>query len=66
MRNAAVNIKTSGETIPNARKESKTGRAKPTIFVESRLTRHTRKAAMSPIATAIMRLPLATSSLVWQ
>jgi hypothetical protein len=32
MRKAAVNINTSGETIPKARKESKTGNANPSMF----------------------------------
>src|SRR5207253_3847019 len=46
MRNAAANIKTSGETMPNATNESTTGSAKPSIFVESRVSRHTSQAAI--------------------
>jgi len=48
--------------MPNATNESTTGSAKPSIFVESRVSRHTSQAAISPTVTAIMRLGVATSS----
>lgn len=66
MRNAAVKIKTNGETIPKARNENKTGSAKPSIFVEVRVAHQAIQAATSPTATAIIRLPSATCSRVWQ
>src|SRR5579863_565050 len=66
MRNAAVNIKTRGETIPKARNENKTGRAKPSTLVEARVANQAIQAATSPTATAIIRLPSVTCSRVWQ
>src|SRR5579863_3847491 len=66
MRNAAVNIKTRGETIPKARNENRTGRAKPSTLVEARVTHQAIQAATSPTATATIRLPSMTCSTVWQ
>src|SRR2546430_7039794 len=52
--------------MPNARNESKTGSANPRIFVESRVARHTTQATPRATAVAIIRLPVETSSRLWQ
>ena len=66
MRKPAVNASTRGEAMPKASMANKTGSAKPSMFVEPRVTRQTSQAATRPAAEATIRLPLATCSRVWQ
>lgn len=66
MRRVAVTANTSGDTTPKARTANRTGSAKPSILAEPSVRRYTNQAATRPTAVAIMRLPDATSSRVWQ
>src|ERR1019366_4201072 len=60
-RRFAVNIRTSGETIPNARNAYSVGRTPPRSPPESIDRRHAMVAAATPHRDAIVRVPGATS-----
>jgi hypothetical protein len=66
VRKAAVKAKTSGETIPKARNESKTGKVNPSVLEVLRVVHPTMPAAIKPTVVATIRPPSATSSRVWQ
>jgi hypothetical protein len=64
LRKFAVNIRTSGETTPNARNEYSVGRTSPKSLVEPEESRQAIAPAASPARVEIVREPGATSSFV--